>query len=86
MYSHIIDELVGAELDVKLDEPDWMDRDGNTCTEEEAFGCKVYHTILTPDLCFCGDKVGGNISMKGDEYVGGEKVLTEKKEQLDRGR
>ena len=78
MYSHIIDELVGAGLAVKLDEPVWMDRDDNTCTEEEAFGCKVYHKILRPDLCFCGDEVGGNISMKGDGYVGGEKVLTEK--------
>ena len=62
---------------MRLDEPVWMDRDGNTCTEEEAFGCKVHHKIVRHDLCFCGDEVRDNISMKRDGYNGGEKVLTE---------
>ncbi len=78
MYSHIIDELVVAGLVVKLDESVWMDRDGNTCIGEAAFGCKVHHKIVRPDLCFCGDEIGGNISIEGDGYYGGEKVLTEK--------
>ena len=37
MYNHTIDKLVGTGLAVKLDEHVWMDLDGDTCTEEEAF-------------------------------------------------
>ena len=78
MYNHIIDELVHANLAVKLETPTWMNRNGEVCTEEEAYGCKVHHVITRPELCFCGDEVGGNISMKGDGHNGGELLLTEK--------
>ena len=62
----------------ELDEPVWMDCDGNICSEQEAYGCKVHHQIIIPDMCLCGDEVGGNISMKGDRQVGGELFVTEK--------
>ena len=78
MYKHIIDEMVDAGLAVELDEPVWMNRDGNICPEHEAFGCKVHHKVIHPELCFCGDEVGGNISMKGDGHHGGELLLAEK--------
>ena len=78
MYNHIIDELVDAKLAVKLDNPVWMNRSGEECDESEAFGCKVHHKIIRPELCFCGDEVGGNISMKGDGHNGGELLLTER--------
>ena len=78
MYNHIIEELVNAGVAERLDEPVWMDRKGNPCLEEEAHGCKVHHRIIRPDLCFCGDEVGGNISMKGDGYNGGEKLVGER--------
>jgi len=78
MYNNIIDEMVDAGVAEKLDEPVWMDRDGNICSEQEAYGCKVHHQIVRPDMCLCGDEVGGNISMKGDGHVGGELFVTEK--------
>jgi len=78
MYDHIIDEMMDAGLAVELDEPVWMNRKGEICPEEEAFGCKVHHKIIHPELCFCGDEVGGNISMKGDGHHGGELLLAEK--------
>ena len=78
MYNHIIDELVHAKLAVKLETPTWMNRNGEVCTEEEAYGCKVHHMITRPELCFCGDEVGGNISMQGDGHNRGELLLTEK--------
>ena len=78
MYNHVIDELVHAKVAVKLDHPVWMNQNGEICSESEAFGYKVHHKILRPDLCFCGDEVGGNISMKGDGHNGGELLLKEK--------
>ena len=66
MYDHIIEELVIGNIAEELDEPVWMDTHQNIVDEEQAFGCKVMHQILCPEWCVVGDKVGGNISMKGD--------------------
>ena len=79
MYNHAIDAMVDAGLAIELNEPVWMDRNGNVCSEEDAFGCKVHHKLLRPDMCMCGDEVGNNISMKGDGHAGGELLLTAKK-------
>ena len=56
--------MVEAGVAVKLDEPFWMDWFGNICSEYDAFGCKVFHKLVRPDMCICGDEVSGNISMK----------------------
>ena len=69
-------EMVDAGVAIKLDKPVWMDRLGNLCSEEEAFGCKVFYKIVRPDMCLCGDEVGKNLSMKGDGHIGGKKFLT----------
>ena len=37
-YNHAIDAMVDAGLAIKLDEPVWMDRNGNVCSKEDAFG------------------------------------------------
>ena len=55
-----------------------MDRYGRICDEKDSFGCKVFHKLVRPDMCICGDKFGGLISMKGDGHVGGELMLVEK--------
>ena len=49
-----------------------MDCKGNPCNEEEAHGYKVHYRIIRPELCFYGDEVRGNISMKADGYNEGE--------------
>ena len=79
MYNHAIDAMVEAGIAVKLDVPVWMDRNGNVCSEEDAFGCKIHHKLLRPDMCVCGDEVGNNISMKSDGHAGGELLLTARK-------
>ena len=61
----------------KLETSEWMDKDGNVCTEEFAFGCKVTHEMVHPEMCVVGDEVGGNLCMKGDGHIGGELLLTE---------
>ena len=76
MYDHTISEMIDCGVAVRLDEPVWMDRQGNICEEDEAFGCKVFHQLSRPDMCICGDEVGGNLSMKGDGHIAGKTLLT----------
>ena len=54
-----------------------MDAQGCEVLEELAFGCKVTHDVTRPDICFVMDEVGGNISQKGDDAIGGELQLCE---------
>ena len=76
MYNHTMSEMVDAGVAKQLNKPVWMDRMGNICNEEEAFGCKIFYELVRPDMCLCGDEVGGNLSMKGDGHIGGKKLLT----------
>ena len=76
--------MVVAGIAVDLDVPVWMDMNGNIFSKEDAFSCKVYHKLLRPDMCICGDKVGNNISMNGDGYTGSELLLTARKSARQR--
>ena len=77
MYDHIIEEMIDSNLAMKLEEPVWMNESGNhVSNENNALGCKVTHQILHPDWCLIGNKTGGNLNVKGDGQVGGEKFLT----------
>ena len=76
MYSHTISEMVDAGVAVKLDTPVWMKRNGEISEKEAAYGCKVFHRLMRPDMCICGGIVEGNLSIKGDRYVTGHKLLT----------
>ena len=76
MYYHCINEMVDAGIAEKYDEPKWLNMNGEECSEAEALGCKVTHKLCHPELCFVGDEVGGNLSMKGDGHAGGQKFLT----------
>jgi len=78
MYDHCINEMVEAVVAAKLHEPVWMDRYCKICDERNAYGCKVDHKLIRPDMCICGDEVGGSISMKGDGHVGGQLMLVGK--------
>ena len=78
MYNHCALEMEHAGVAKRLEEPIWMTRDGVQCTVDDAYGCKVTHAIIRPDMCLCGDEVGGNICMAGDGHVGGELFLAEK--------
>ena len=64
MYNYAIDALIDDGLTIKVDHRIWMDRCGNICSKEDAFGCKVYQKILRPDICTCCVELGGNRSMK----------------------
>ena len=76
MYTHIYGEMIFASVAELLSKPIWMDRNGNECHKSEALGCQVTHRLCHPELCFVDDEVGGNISMKGDGNIGGQKLCT----------
>ena len=46
MYSHCIEEMIEADVAVKLEEPVWMNREEVECDESSAFGCKVTHKLI----------------------------------------
>ena len=75
IYNHIIEELVNVRVAGWLDKLIWMDPKGNPCSREEAHGCKVHPKVFRPKFHFLGDKVGGDISVKGDGYNGGERLV-----------
>ena len=64
--------MVDCGVAKKLNVPVWMDRQGNVCKEEGAFGCQVFNKLVRPDMCICGDKGAGNLLMKGDRYIAGK--------------
>lgn len=68
MYEHCMPEMVEAGVAEKLKAPVWMDWYGKPCNEINAFRCKAFRKLLRPDMCICGDKVGGSI--RGDGYAG----------------
>jgi len=78
MYNHCSHEMEHAGVAKRLEEPTWMTRDGVQCTADDAYGCKVTHAIIRPEMCLCGDEVGGNICMAGDGHIGGELFLAER--------
>mmetsp|Transcript_25328 Transcript_25328/g.29833 ORF Transcript_25328/g.29833 Transcript_25328/m.29833 type:complete len:154 (+) Transcript_25328:717-1178(+) len=60
MYDSISEEMVSAKVAVKLPDPVWMDAKGNLVDEGDAYGCKVTHDIVRPEMCVVADEVGGN--------------------------
>ena len=71
MYNHCAIEMEHAGVAKRLDKLIWMTKDGVECNVDDAYGCRVTHTITRPEMCLCGDEVGANICMAGDGHVGG---------------
>jgi len=76
MYETIEEELVAAGVATLLDEPVWMNANGDIVEEGDACGCKVTIDITKPEMCVVADEVGGNTSQKGDGLVGGQLLMT----------
>ena len=77
-HDSIKAEMVEANIAVEFDEPVWMDSRGNICEEKDATGFKVTYDIRHPDYFLVADELGGNISQKGDGYIGGTRLLCKK--------
>ena len=76
MYDHVYDAMVTAKIAVELEEPTWLDSEGNEIEEKEAVGRKSTHKLIFAKYGLVVDETGGNTSMKNDgngcnkKYVG----------------
>jgi len=75
MYDEVYDAMVEAGVAKKLEEPMWVNMEGQVCEKEEAFGRKATHTLTRPDMVLFVDEVGCNTSQVGDGHVGGQKKI-----------
>ena len=75
MYNEVYAGMVEAGVAVKLNEPIWVDKEGNETTKENAFGQKATHQLIHPDYVIFVDEVGCNTSQEGDGSRGGEKKI-----------
>ena len=48
----------------KLDEPMWVDKEGNQCAESKAHGKKASHELTRLDMVIFIDKVSGDTSQE----------------------
>ena len=60
-----------------MEEAAWMDIDGNTIGESDAYGCNFNVNITDSDWVLVMDKVGGNTNEKGDGNNGHELQIYE---------
>jgi hypothetical protein len=78
MYDDIEDDMVDAGVAIRLDEPVWMDKEGNRVEEKNSVGFKVRSKLTRPDMCVVMDEVGCNLSMMKDGHAGGQKFVVGK--------
>ena len=79
MYNLVYDRMKEARILEDLDEPVWINREGDiVMSAEEALGMKVIHRVKHPEYMLFVDEVGNNTNMKDDGKVGGERLLKEK--------
>lgn len=68
MYDMVYSRLVEGGLAEVLDEPVWMDEEGEVVDKEsKALGMKVMHCLLHPDRMLMADKMGNNTNSCKDK-------------------
>ena len=75
MYTHNYTEMVKADVEKLLDNPECQNKKGESVSELQAYGCQVTHHLDHPEHCVVIDKVGRNINIQGDRHIGGETFL-----------
>ena len=82
MYHLVYDRMKEARILEALDEPVWMNREGEIFMSAiEALGMKVTHQVLHPEYMLFVDEVGNNTNMKEDGKFGGKLLLKEKRQK-----
>ena len=72
MYNQVYNKMDDVGVVQRLEIPVWMNSSGEVVEKEDALGCKVTPDLMLPEMCIVMDKVGGNISSKGDGNKGGQ--------------
>jgi hypothetical protein len=76
MYDLVYEQMGQAGVLEDLEEPVWMNLDGEIASSEaESFGEKVSKIVKHPNNVPFVDEVGNNTNMKDDGCVGGERLL-----------
>jgi hypothetical protein len=75
MYDEVYEAMEKAGVARKLDEPIWVDKEGNETEESKAHGRRATHVLTRPDMVIFVDDVGGDTSQEGDGAIGGQKRL-----------
>ena len=78
VHDNVSNEMVATGIAEGIEKTMRMDKEGNICSENDAFGFKVTHETKYPEHFIMADEVGGNISQKGDGHIGGTRLLCEK--------
>ena len=82
MYNLVYDRMKEARILEALDEPVWMNREGDiVMSAEEALGMNFKHQVKHPDYMIFVDEVGNNTNMNDDGKVRGERLLKEKRQK-----
>ena len=84
MYIDVERHMVDAKVAETLNEPSWMDKDGNIVSECESYGMKVSTKLTHPHCCLAMDETGGDTSMMKDGAAGGEKYIGRKGQAVKR--
>ena len=71
MRDNIEDDMVAAGITEVFDHPVCIDKEGNACSERDAFAFKVTHNMKHPEHFVIADEAGGNISQKGNRHMRG---------------
>ena len=80
MYDHIYNNMCYTGVIRKPQEATWMDSEGNVVEDEsQAYGCRVTHNLIHPEMCAVGDEIGGNISMSGTKLLCERGTVPQKK-------
>jgi hypothetical protein len=76
MYEDVYERLYKAGIAEKLDEDIWRDKDNNIfVAQAEEYGRETQYSLLHPEYLVMVDKVGENISQKGDGNTGGQHYM-----------
>lgn len=82
MYNNVYSEMVEGGIAERLDNPVWLNKEGQIVEhEEEAFGLPTRYRLLHPNKLLFVDEVGSNTSQAKDGNMGGEKFLVLNKER-----
>jgi len=65
MYDEVYDAMEKPGVAKKLDEPMWVEKEGNQCEESKAHGRKATHELTRPNMVIFVDEVGGDTSQEG---------------------
>ena len=70
--------MIDVKIATKIEDPIFMDFDGDVVDELNCSGKKVDVEMTHPEYCIFGEETGCNISMKKNGHIAGTKYITKK--------